>query len=55
MTQKMTLVLCVQVHLCEAVHMAEILGDDFLTNRTTSRAMMVAVKMLRANADDHAR
>ena len=48
-------VCCYQVHLCEAIRMGEILGDDFLLNRTGSRSMMVAVKMLRTNADDHAR
>ena len=36
--------------------MTEFLGDDFLVNRTTgNRSMLVAVKMLRRNADDLAR
>ena len=49
-----------EVHLCEAKRVADILGDDFLLNRTTtttgSRAgAMVAVKVLRHDADDQAR
>ncbi|ESO96071.1 hypothetical protein LOTGIDRAFT_116145 [Lottia gigantea] len=44
-----------EVHLCEAVRINELLNDDYLTNRTLSRSMLVAVKMLRPNADDRAR
>lgn len=44
-----------QVHLCEAQRITDFLGDDFLINRTGSRNMLVAVKMLRKNADDRAR
>ena len=35
--------------------MTDFLGDDFLVNRTGSRNMMVAVKMLRRNASQQAR
>ena len=46
----------VQVHLCEAMHITDLIGDDFLVNRTgTSRSILVAVKMLRRNANDQAR
>ena len=44
-----------QVHLCEALHVTELLGDDFLVNRCGSRNIMVAVKILRHDADDQAR
>ena len=47
---------CLQVHLCEAQRITDFIGDDFLVNRTgASRSMMVAVKMLRRNADTQAR
>ena len=35
--------------------MADYLQDDYLTNRTISRPVLVAVKMLRKDADDRAR
>lgn len=35
--------------------MTEVLGDDFLVNRTAGQSMLVAVKMLRPDADDLAR
>ncbi|XP_064615973.1 discoidin domain-containing receptor 2-like isoform X2 [Liolophura sinensis] len=46
-----------EVHLCEAVRITEYLQDDFVVNRTASRSssMLVAVKMLRREADDRAR
>ena len=44
-----------KVHLCEAVKITDFLGDDFLINRTSSKSMLVAVKMLRRDADDNAR
>ena len=44
-----------QVQLCEATGLAELLGDDFLVNRMASKTMLVAVKMLRPNADHQAR
>ena len=44
-----------QVHLCEAVNVGDYLQDDYLTNRTISRPVLVAVKMLRKDADDRAR
>ncbi|XP_041368248.1 discoidin domain-containing receptor 2-like isoform X2 [Gigantopelta aegis] len=45
-----------EVHLCEALRINDILGDEYMGNRTnTNRSMLVAVKMLRPNADDRAR
>jgi len=45
-----------QVHLYEAVRLAELLGDDVILNRTTgSRSKLVAVKILHINADEQAR
>ena len=53
-----------EVHLCEATRVADILGsDDFLvrgsaangTGTTGQRPVMVAVKVLRHDADDQAR
>ena len=50
------LIMILQVHLCEALNVTDFLGDDFLVNRTAgAMSMMVAVKMLRRNADDMAR
>ena len=43
------------MHLCEAVNVGDYLQDDYLTNRTISRPVLVAVKMLRKDADDRAR
>ena len=48
-------VFSVQVHLCEAARVTDFLEDDFLVNRTGSRSIMVAVKILRHDADDAAR
>ena len=45
-----------QVHLCEAVRLTELLGDDITLNRTTgSRSKLVAVKIMHTNADEQAR
>ena len=44
-----------QVHLCEASDITNLLGDDFLVNRTGSRSMLVAVKMLRPDVGEQAR
>ncbi|XP_074653908.1 discoidin domain-containing receptor 2-like isoform X2 [Tubulanus polymorphus] len=44
-----------EVHLAEAQHIVEFLGDDTLINRTASRSLLVAVKMLRKLASDQAR
>ena len=49
-------IIILQVHLCEAENVTEFLGDDFLVNRTTgSQSMLVAVKMLRPEADELSR
>ncbi|KAH9500701.1 Epithelial discoidin domain-containing receptor 1 [Bulinus truncatus] len=46
----------VEVHLCEALHGDDLLVDEFMLNRNLPRApLLVAVKMLRPNADDRAR
>ncbi|XP_046560812.1 discoidin domain-containing receptor 2-like [Haliotis rubra] len=44
-----------EVHLCEALRINDILGDDYTMSRNNPRSMLVAVKMLRPNADDRAR
>lgn len=52
-----------QVHLCEVVNMNEMIGDDFLVNRTRggtgtlgkTSSMRVVVKTLKKNADENAR
>ena len=45
-----------EVYLCEALHMTDFLGSEFLINRTgASRSMLVAIKVLRTNANDEAR
>ena len=43
-----------QVHLCEAVDIAEYLQDDYGTSRNANRPVLVAVKMLRKDADARA-
>lgn len=45
----------IQVHLCEAVDIADYLQDDYIMNRNVNRPVLVAVKMLRKEADDRAR
>ena len=45
----------IQVHLCEAQRITDLLGDDFLVSRTGAMSMVVAVKTLRRDADDQAR
>ena len=37
------------------MRITEFLGDDFLVNRTGSRSMLVAVKMLHKNVNEHAK
>ncbi|KAL3871566.1 hypothetical protein ACJMK2_039557 [Sinanodonta woodiana] len=44
-----------EVHLCEAVNIADYLPEDYFINRNANRPVLVAVKMLRKNADDRAR
>ncbi|XP_013381472.1 discoidin domain-containing receptor 2 isoform X1 [Lingula anatina] len=44
-----------EVHLCECMHLNELLGDDYHSNRTTSKSLLVAVKVLRKTADETAR
>lgn len=52
-----------QVHLCEAMNINEMLGDDFLVNRTRpgmgtlgkASSLRVVVKTLKKNADENAR
>lgn len=44
-----------EVHLCEALNVNEFLNDDYFINRNSNRPVLVAVKMLRRNADDRAR
>ena len=48
-------IIIIQVHLCEAQRITDLLGDDFLIGRTGSTSMVVAVKTLRRDADDLAR
>ena len=49
------IIIVIQVHLCEAERITDLLGDDFLIGRTGSTSMVVAVKTLRRDADDLAR
>lgn len=44
-----------EVHLCEALNVSEFINDDYFINRNSNRPVLVAVKMLRRNADDRAR
>ncbi|CAG5136400.1 unnamed protein product, partial [Candidula unifasciata] len=45
-----------EVHLCEALHPDDLMVDEYLLNRSLPRTpLLVAVKMLRPNADDRAR
>lgn len=44
-----------QVHLCEAVHIQDVIGDDFLLNRMSKRPMLVAVKVLCKSASHKSR
>ncbi|XP_052219449.1 discoidin domain-containing receptor 2-like isoform X4 [Dreissena polymorpha] len=44
-----------EVHLCDAVNMSHFVEEDFIMNRTLSRPCLVAVKILRTNAEDRAR
>jgi len=44
-----------QVHLCEAVSMQHFVEEDYFMNRTMTRPCLVAVKILRVNAEDRAR
>ncbi|XP_059166256.1 discoidin domain-containing receptor 2-like isoform X2 [Physella acuta] len=45
-----------EVHLCEALHGEELMVDEYMLNRTLPCApLLVAVKMLRPNADERAR
>ncbi|XP_052224230.1 discoidin domain-containing receptor 2-like [Dreissena polymorpha] len=44
-----------EVHLCDAVNMSHFVEEDYMMNRTLSRPCLVAVKILRTNAEDRAR
>ena len=44
-----------EVHLCEASNMGRYAEEDYMMNRTMSRPVLVAVKILRIHADDRAR
>ncbi|KAK3610982.1 hypothetical protein CHS0354_015099 [Potamilus streckersoni] len=44
-----------EVHLCEAFGITEYLQDDYIIKRRVSSPTLVAVKILRTNADDRAR
>lgn len=46
-----------QVHLCEAVNVDGYISDEYFMNRASAHTpkVLVAVKMLRRNADDRAR
>ncbi|XP_052219527.1 discoidin domain-containing receptor 2-like [Dreissena polymorpha] len=44
-----------EVHLCDAVNMSHFVEEDFIMNCTLSRPCLVAVKILRTNAEDRAR
>ncbi|XP_060568276.1 discoidin domain-containing receptor 2-like [Ruditapes philippinarum] len=44
-----------EVHLCEAVNISNINEDEIFLNRTMTRPCLVAVKILRKNAEDRAR
>ncbi|KAL3871564.1 hypothetical protein ACJMK2_039555, partial [Sinanodonta woodiana] len=44
-----------EVHLSEALHISNYLEEDLFPNRTVSRPMLVAVKILRKGADDKAK
>ena len=49
-----SVVVFLQVRLCEAVNM-NLADEDYFMNRTISRPMLVAVKILRSGAEDRAR
>ncbi|XP_053381062.1 discoidin domain-containing receptor 2-like isoform X2 [Mercenaria mercenaria] len=44
-----------EVHLCEAINITNIIEDEIFLNRTMTRPCLVAVKILRKNAEDRAR
>ena len=44
-----------EVHLCEATDLGRFVDDEYFVNRTLSRPLMVAVKILSLHADDRAR
>lgn len=44
-----------QVHLCEALNVNNVIEDDIFMNRTMTRPFLVAVKILRKNAEERAR
>lgn len=44
-----------EVHLCEATDVSRFIDDEYFVNRTMSRPLLVAVKILSINADDRAR
>ena len=44
-----------EVHLCEASDMARFVDNDYILNRTITRPILVAVKILSLLADDRAR
>ena len=44
-----------EVHLCEATDMGRFVDDEYFINRTISRPLLVAVKILSLLADDRGR
>ena len=44
-----------EVHLCEASDMARYVDNDYILNRSVTRPILVAVKILSLLADDRAR
>lgn len=47
--------LCFQVHLCEAEGMQEFMNKEFLFDISEDQPVLVAVKMLRSDANKNAR
>lgn len=51
----MFLLLCFQVHLCEAEGMQDFMDEDFSFDVIENQTVLVAVKMLRADVNKNAR
>lgn len=54
-TKLLFLLLCCQVHLCEAEGMQDFMDEDFSFDVIENQTVLVAVKMLRADANKNAR
>lgn len=54
-TKWLFLLLCCQVHLCEAEGMQDFMDEDFSFDVIENQTVLVAVKMLRADANKNAR